>query len=153
MDEEVARRHFSQALEHSAPEFERFFLARFFGLSISYDENPERCIVEFPYADFMNNPQGSLHGGVIAFALDVSMGHLCNRFLGASLTLDMTTRFLRPITDTARCEAQFLKKGRSIVHVESRLLDAGGKLAAVASSAWRVIQPPEGGSEERSETP
>jgi len=144
MDQEVAKRHFFEALENSAPEFERFFLARFFGLSISYDESPERCIVEFPYADFMNNPQGSLHGGVIAFALDVSMGHLCNRFLGTAVTLDMTTRFLRPIKDAARCEAQFLKKGRSMAYVESRLFDAEGKLAAVASSAWRVREPPEG---------
>jgi acyl-CoA thioesterase len=152
MDEEVARRHFFEALEHSSPEFERFFLARFFGLRIHYGKDPERCFVEFPYADFMNNPQGSLHGGVITFALDVSMGHLCNRFLSTSVTLDMTTRFLRPITDTARCEARFLKKGRSIAHVESSLFDTRGRLAAVASSTWRVLEPPGGEGYRQPET-
>jgi acyl-CoA thioesterase len=141
MNKEVARRRFLDALEHSTPEFERFFLARFFGLRISYGEDPERCFVELPYADFMSNPQGSLHGGVIALAMDVSMGHLCNKFLNTSVTLDMTTRFLRPVTAASRCEARFLRKGRSIAHTESRLFDTEERLAAVASGTWRVLEP------------
>jgi acyl-CoA thioesterase len=152
MNKEAARRQFLDALEHSTPEFERFFLARFFGLRITYGEDPERCFVELPYADFMRNPQGSLHGGVMAFAMDVSMGHLCNKFLNTSVTLDMTTRFLRPVTAASRCEARFLRKGRSIAHTESRLFDTRGQLAAVASGTWRVLEPADGGGKRRSET-
>jgi uncharacterized protein (TIGR00369 family) len=57
-----------------------FFLARFLGLEISYGD--EVCVVEIEVRDFMFNPQGSLHGGVIAFALDVAMGHLIKRSIG-----------------------------------------------------------------------
>ena len=100
----------------------------------------------------MSNPQGSLHGGVMAFAMDVSMGHLCNKFLNTSVTLDTTTRFLRPVTDKSRCEARFLRKGRSISHIESRLFDTKGQLAAVASGTWRVLEPVDGEGKRRSET-
>jgi acyl-CoA thioesterase len=116
---------------------------RFFGLRVSYEEDPERCFVELPYEDFMKNPQGTLHGGVTAFAMDVSMGHLCNKFLSVSVTLDTTIRFLRPITEASRCEARFLKKGRSISHIESRIFDANGQLAAVANGTWRALAPAE----------
>jgi uncharacterized protein (TIGR00369 family) len=143
MNKEAARRQFLEALENSSPEFERFFLLRFFGLRVSYEEDPERCFVELPYEDFMKNPQGTLHGGVTAFAMDVSMGHLCNKFLSVSVTLDTTIRFLRPITEASRCEARFLRKGRSISHIESRIFDANGQLAAVANGTWRALAPAE----------
>jgi uncharacterized protein (TIGR00369 family) len=58
-----------------------FFLARFLGLDISYGD--EVCVIEIEVKEFMFNPQGSLHGGVIAFALDVAMGHLIKRAIGA----------------------------------------------------------------------
>ena len=48
MNKEAARRQFLEALENSSPEFERFFLLRFFGLRVSYEEDPERCFVELP---------------------------------------------------------------------------------------------------------
>ena len=35
MNKEAARGRFLDALEHSSPEFERFFLLRFFGLRVS----------------------------------------------------------------------------------------------------------------------
>lgn len=117
--------------------FEKFFLARFFDLTVSYGD--ETCRVDLPVSDYLFNPQGSLHGGVMSFALDVSMGHLCNRFLSAGVTLEMKTQFMRPITGDCRCEASFLKKGRRVAFIESRLLDAQDTVAAVASSTWMLL--------------
>ena len=118
MDEQAARQAFEAALESYRPEFGRFFLARFLGLEISYAD--EVCVVEIDVKDFMFNPQGSLHGGVIAFALDVSMGHLIKRSIGrAGITLEMKTQYLRSAgVGRVRCEGRFLKKGRSIVSLE-----------------------------------
>jgi uncharacterized protein (TIGR00369 family) len=139
MDEKAARRAFEAALETHRPEFGRFFLSRLFGLEISYAE--EVCIVEIDVKDFMFNPQGSLHGGVIAFALDVSMGHLIKRSIGrAGITLEMKTQYLRPAgVGRIRCEGRFLRKGRSIVSLESRMTNTEGKLAAVATSTWQML--------------
>lgn len=139
MNKDAARARFDQALTEHEPQFEKYFLARFFGLQFSYLED-ERCIVEVPVEDYMFNPQGTLHGGVIGFILDVSMGHLCKHFLGPAVTLEMKTQFLRPVDrGRIRCEASFLKKGRGIVSMESRIFDQNEKLLAIGTSTWHRI--------------
>ena len=139
MDETAAREAFDEALRTHRPDFGTFFLARLFGLAISYTD--ETCVVEVPVRDFMFNPQGSLHGGVIAFALDVSMGHLIRRTIGRpGITLEMKTQYLRPaLSGTVRCEGRFLRRGRTINYMESRMTDADGKLLAVATSTWQLL--------------
>jgi uncharacterized protein (TIGR00369 family) len=139
VDENAAREAFDEALRTHRPDFGTFFLARLFGLSISYTD--ETCVVEVPVRDFMFNPQGSLHGGVIAFALDVSMGHLIRRTIGRpGITLEMKTQYLRPaLSGTVRCEGRFLRRGRSINYMESRMTDEDGKLLAVATSTWQLL--------------
>jgi uncharacterized protein (TIGR00369 family) len=139
MDEDAARRAFETALATHRPDFGTFFLARLFGLDIAYTD--ETCIVELEVRDFMFNPQGSLHGGVIAFALDVSMGHLLRRTVGrAGITLEMKTQYLRPaLSGRIRAEGRFLKRGRTVNYLESRMTDEGGRLLAVATSTWQLL--------------
>ena len=141
MDENAAKAAFEEALQTHRPDFGTFFLAKLFGLEISYTD--EACLVEVPVRDFMFNPQGTLHGGVIAFALDVSMGHLIKHSLGRpGVTLEMKTQYLRPARGgRIRCEGRFLKRGRSINYLESRMTDEEGKLAAVATATWQLLPP------------
>ncbi|MET3505803.1 PaaI family thioesterase [Halalkalibacter oceani] len=139
MNENAARESFERALQEHKPEFEQFFLAKLFGLSFSYGE--DTCTIELESKDFMFNPQGTLHGGVISFILDVSMGHLCKRFLGAAITLELKTQFLRPVrTGTISCTSSFSKKGNNVIFLESKLYNEEGKLAAVATSTWYNIE-------------
>ncbi len=139
MNKKQARENFDYAIEHEKPEFEQFFLAQLFGLSFSYGE--ETCRIELESKDFMFNPQGTLHGGVISFILDVSMGHLCKKFLGMSTTLEMKVQFLRPVkTGNIYCESRFLKKGNKIIALESNLYNEEDKLAAVGTSTWYMIE-------------
>jgi uncharacterized protein (TIGR00369 family) len=97
--------------------------------------------VEVPVHDFMFNPQGSLHGGVIAFAMDVSMGHLIKRtFARPGITLEMKTQYLSPAgAGRVRCEGRFLRRGRTINYLESRMTGGDGKLLAVATSTWLLL--------------
>lgn len=137
MDEKTARDAFENALATYQAGFGTFFIAKLFGLDISYLD--EKCVIRFPVRDFLFNPQGSLHGGIIGTIMDISMGHLLQKGTGVGgATLEMKLQFLRPVSSgTARCEAAFLRKGRSVAFLESRLFDADGKLAAVASSTWK----------------
>lgn len=138
MNDKAARESFERALKEHKPEFEQFFLAKLFGLSFSYGE--DTCTVELESKDFMFNPQGTLHGGVISFILDVSMGHLCKRFLGTAITLELKTQFLRPVrTGKISCTASFSKKGNNVIFLESKLYNEDGKPAAVATSTWYNI--------------
>lgn len=135
MNKEIAQKRFSHALENQQPEFEKFFLAQFFNLSISYGE--EECVVEVGVEDYMFNPQGSLHGGVISLIMDVSMGHLCKKFIGTAVTLEMKVQYLKPIKNekiTAR--GTFLKKGKTVNYTESKIYNQDGVLAAIANATW-----------------
>lgn len=134
MDEELVRQRFETALAEHKWEFGEFFLLRFFGLTVSYGD--QTCRVEIPTAEYMGNPQGSLHGGVLSLAMDVSMGHLCQRFLGQAVTLSMSTEYLRAVRGPVVCEARFLKPGRRLVFLESRVTDEHGELAAMATANW-----------------
>jgi uncharacterized protein (TIGR00369 family) len=141
MDETAARAAFEQALQTYHQDFGTFFLARLFGLDFAYGDEggDETCIVTGTVKDFMFNPQGTLHGGVISFIMDVSMGHLLRRVSGPGTTLEMKLQFFRPATTgDIRAVGRFLKKGRSINYLESRLTQNGADLA-MATSTWMLL--------------
>jgi acyl-CoA thioesterase len=116
--------------------FGNFFLSRFLNLDISYDDEAQTCQVVLPYAPYLCNPQGTVHGGIITTAMDISMGHLCHRFLATAVTIEMQLRFFRPLVGTGRIEGRLLRPGRRLVHLESRLFDEQDKLAAFAVGSW-----------------
>lgn len=138
IQETQARQAFEQALETYSQDFETFFLARLLDLRFSYDE--ELCHVDMAVHDFMFNPQGSLHGGIIALLMDVSMGHLLKRHFGAGATLEMKTQFLSPIREgEIRATGSFMRRGRATQFLRSELRTADGELAAFATSTWKVL--------------
>ena len=141
IDETIARKHFDDAVQSYSQDFGTFFLARLLRLDIAY--SGETCRVDFPVVDFLFNPQGTLHGGIITTVLDISMGHLLRHNYGYSgSTLELKTQYLSAITTpTAWCEARFLKKGKSIVFLESRMFSQTNELAVVASSTWKANKP------------
>jgi uncharacterized protein (TIGR00369 family) len=138
VDEAAAREAFERALLEHTQEFGKFFLARLFGMDIRFPDGC--CRVSLTPRDFMFNPQGSLHGGIIATVLDISMGHLLQHAVGVGMTLQMNTQFIKPARQgVVQARAGFLRKGRSINYLESRMTDAEGGLMAVASSTWRLL--------------
>lgn len=129
----------SRAAQEARPEFGQFFLARFLDLAISYDDDERTCTVRLPYAPHLCNPQGSVHGGIITTALDISMGHLCHHVLGTAVTVEMQQRFFRPLTGDGRCVGSILRAGRRLVHLESRLYDDQDRLAAASTGTWHLL--------------
>ena len=139
VDEKTARAALERALETHEQDFGKFFLARFFGCEFEYTD--DACRVSFEMTDFMTNPQGGLHGGVIAFVLDISMGHLLWKKAGAGTTLEMKVQYAKAaragrLTATAR----FLRQGRSISYLRSELTDQSGELIAFATSTWMSLK-------------
>lgn len=145
IDAEAARAQFERALESHEQVFEKFFLARFIGLEYSYlpeeapDSEKEVCRIEFEAAEMLMNPQGTLHGGVIATVMDISMGHLVNRIAGPGATIEMKIQFMRPVSaGRAVCEGRFLRRGRNLSFMESRFYGPDGKLAGLATATWKT---------------
>jgi uncharacterized protein (TIGR00369 family) len=138
MDEIVARGRIENALADYKQEFGSFFIAKMLGLEILYREN--NCIIKFPVEDFLFNPQGTYHGGMLATIMDISMGHLIKEVTGkAGITLEMKNQYLRPLTNgPASCEGKFIRQGRSVSFLESRVCDSNRKLIAHGTSTWKM---------------
>ena len=126
-------------------DFETFRFARFLGLRFEYlpldapDERKEACRLTFEVADSIRNPQGALHGGAMASAMDISMGHLLNKVDGPGATIEMKIQFIRPVAaGTAICEGRFIRRGKTLSFMESRLFGPDGKLAALATATWKM---------------
>ena len=116
-------------------EFGSFYLSRFLGFEISYKNDV--CVVQFTVKSPMQNPQGTLHGGIIATAMDVSMGHLLHHTIGAGATLEMNIKYLLPLKEgIVVCEGSFLKQGKTIGFLQSHMYREDKKLAAYASATW-----------------
>ncbi|WP_426246877.1 PaaI family thioesterase [Nocardioides sp. LHG3406-4] len=142
VDVELVVARAQAAATDPAREFGSFFLTRFLDLDIDYDDDEQTCTVTLPYAVHLCNPQGSVHGGVITTAIDISMGHLCHRFLSTAVTIEMQMRFLRPLTGTGTCTGRVIRAGRRIVHLESRMTDDDGRLVAMGTGSWHRLDVP-----------
>ena len=128
-------------------DFPRGSFAAATGRLLFKPDGPGRALCRMFPTDGHMNMGGSIHGGAVMSFIDMAMfagGRCAGMHQGHYVTLDMTTRVLRPVTAASRCEARFLRKGRSIAHTESRLFDTEERLAAVASGTWRVLEPVDG---------
>jgi uncharacterized protein (TIGR00369 family) len=152
LNADAARDRFERALDEHEQVFERFFLARLLGLEFAYlpEEAPaprkESSRISFEITEMMMNPQGVLHGGIMAMVMDISMGHLVNKTAGPGATIEMKIQFMRPVgAGQAVCEGSFLKRGRSLSFMESRFYGPDGKLAGLATATWKTPESQPGG--------
>ncbi|MER8004438.1 MULTISPECIES: PaaI family thioesterase [unclassified Streptomyces] len=94
------------------------------------------------------NPIGSVHGGIYATMLDSAAGCAVQSTLpqGVAYTsLDLTVKFLRPITaDTGKVRAvgSVLSSGRRTALAEARLFDSADRLLAHATSSCMLFPVP-----------
>jgi uncharacterized protein (TIGR00369 family) len=93
------------------------------------------------------NPIGSVHGGVHATLLDSAMSCAVHSRLAAGqsyTTLDMTVRYLRPVSTASgalRAEGTLVSFGSRVATAEGTLTDSHGKLVATGSTTCLVMSP------------
>jgi len=139
VDEATARAAFARALAGEREVFGDFFLSRLLGLEIT--QTDDACIVAFDVADFLYNPQGSLHGGIMATALDIAMGHRLNHLLGPGTTLESKFQYLGAIRQgRVTCRGEMLRQGRSICFLRAEARDPAGEILAFATSTWKLLK-------------
>ncbi|MFJ7126031.1 PaaI family thioesterase [Streptomyces sp. NPDC098101] len=107
-----------------------------------------RVVFSFEPAEEHYNPIGSVHGGVYATLLDSAAGCAVHSTLpvGTAYTsLDLSTRFLRPITiatGKVRAVGTVLSRGRRTALAEAGLYDAEDRLLGHATSTCMVFPVP-----------
>ncbi|MFE5512521.1 MULTISPECIES: PaaI family thioesterase [unclassified Streptomyces] len=107
-----------------------------------------RVVFSFEPAEEHYNPIGSVHGGVYATLLDSAAGCAVHSTLprGTAYTsLDLSTRFLRPITiatGKVRAVGTVLTRGRRTSLAEAGLYDAEDRLLGHATSTCMLFPIP-----------
>mgnify|MGYP001158109259 CR=1 FL=1 len=146
MNPQKVRDHVDSILESYEQVFEKFFLAKFLGLNFEYmpleanDSDKEFSHFTFEVNEMLMNPQGFLHGGIMATVMDISMGHLLRKVIGPGITIEMKTQFLRSASKgLTTVEGRFIKKGKELSFMESRLWGSDGKLAALTTATWKML--------------
>jgi uncharacterized protein (TIGR00369 family) len=107
----------------------------------SWDERS--VTLEFPLEDWQANGLGTLHGGILAAMLDLTMSLCIYSFSRQSIppTITMTTNYLRPVPlpGTLLVKATRTSLGRKNATAYSEaILPASGKLAATALGTYAV---------------
>ncbi|MCM1945006.1 MULTISPECIES: PaaI family thioesterase [Streptomyces] len=122
-------------------------IAALLGFSLEEAEHG-RAVFALEPGEEHYNPIGSVHGGVYATLLDSAAGCAVHTTLPQGIaytSLDLQTRFLRPITmDTGKVRAvgTVLSQGRRTALAEAGLYDAQDRLLAHATSTCMLFPVP-----------
>ena len=98
--------------------------------------------------EFHYNPLGTVHGGVIATILDTAASCAVHSTLPVGVgytTLDLTTKFLRPVTvDSGKltCVGTVISRGRRTALGQAQLTDERGRLVAHATASCLLFDIP-----------
>jgi uncharacterized protein (TIGR00369 family) len=111
----------------------------------SFEAELGKVTVTMRAQEFHYNPLGGVHGGVMATLLDTAAGCSVHSTLAVGemyTSLDLTTKFLRPVTVDSgllRCEGTVLNRGRRVALAQAELTDQAGRLVAHATSTCLIM--------------
>lgn len=122
-----------------------FPLSDFLGMAVTAEEKGH-ATAHLDAGVVHHNPHGFVHGAALFAMVDTSMGAAVMGMLDPGLrctTIELHLRFLRPVVDGELiADTVVVKPGRRVMHLESRVTDADGRLVATATSAFAVVGDP-----------
>ena len=112
------------------------------GEVLDYDPETETLINRFPVLDEHLNPYGNMQGGIIAAAIDNTIGPLSMIVSPPNFTRYMNLKYGRVVSpDLAyiNVTATFIKKNKRQLFFEAVVKDSeGNKLASAKSTHWVI---------------
>jgi uncharacterized protein (TIGR00369 family) len=117
-------------------------LLEFIGIDIDH-LSEEKAILILPLRREFLQGAGVVGGGILATLADEAMGHIVAANLTdeqTAATIEMNITYLKSVTSgEIRAEASLVKKGRSIISLQSDILNESGELVAKASGSFLII--------------
>jgi acyl-CoA thioesterase len=115
-------------------------------IGLSFEERRagySRCMLEIGERHL--NPNGVAHGAVLYAMADTGMGAALHATLDPGqicATIQITMNYFKPVRPgVVSCETTLVNRGRSVAHLESRLL-VGEALVATASGNYAILAAP-----------
>ena len=100
------------------------------------------------YREDLTNPDGVLHGGVIATQIDAGITQamlMTDEYAavrdtrGTMATVNLEVKYLRPLVKgTMTCESEIIHRGRRVVHARSVTRNEAGKELALGSATMLI---------------
>jgi uncharacterized protein (TIGR00369 family) len=127
-------------------EYGDFPLRRFLGMGLSGDEPGVGLAHVEVGADHLN-PNGVVHGAVLFALVDTAMGKATMSALDEPgrycASIEVSLRFIRPaVTGRLTATATVVKRGRSVVHLDGRIVDDDDRLIATAAGTFAILGEP-----------
>jgi uncharacterized protein (TIGR00369 family) len=119
-------------------------MARLIGFACVVAE-PGEIVMELVPEQSLENTMGLLHGGTAAAMLDTAMGAAAHTLLPAdkaTVTLDLTITYLRPLTQASgpvRATGKVLNLGGRTAYVQGEVHDGASRLAAHAVGNFSIV--------------
>jgi uncharacterized protein (TIGR00369 family) len=110
-----------------------------------FHAEPGSVTVQMRAQSFHYNPLGGVHGGMIATLLDTAAACSVHSTLNVGegyTSLDLTTKFLRPVTVDSgllTCTGKVISRGRRTALAEAQLMDESGRVLAHATSSCMIF--------------
>ncbi len=118
------------------------------GLEVE-DMGPGFARVSVELVDHLRNPNGQMHGGVIATLVDMSISQAMlmtdtyqrvRETRGLMTNVDLRMKYLRAVgKGRATVESKIVHEGRRVVHVASTVTDHRGKTVALGDATLMIV--------------
>ncbi|MEM0021380.1 MAG: PaaI family thioesterase [Fervidicoccaceae archaeon] len=100
-----------------------------------------RAVGTFPFLKQFVNPNGTIHGGIIAAAVDQigSVASWTSHRGENQVTLELKINYLRPLTEDEspfKVIGEVLKSGKTTIVTEVRIYGKSGSLLVAALGTW-----------------
>jgi uncharacterized protein (TIGR00369 family) len=120
-----------------------FPLQRFLGMELSADE-PGVGVAHVEVCDDHLNPNGVVHGAVLFALVDTAMGKATMSTIDQvgqyCASIEVSLRFLRPtIAGRLTATVTVVKRGRTVVHLDGRIVDDDHRLIATAAGTFAIL--------------
>lgn len=126
----------------TSTEYGEFPLKHFLGMEVTSGE-PGAGIARVVLGDDHLNPNGVVHGAVLFALVDTAMGKATMNAIEPGrfcASIEVSLRFIRPATaGQLTAVANVVKQGRSVVHLDARVLGDDERLIATAAGTFAII--------------
>jgi acyl-coenzyme A thioesterase PaaI-like protein len=112
------------------------------GEFLAYDAETGTLTTRFPVLDRYLNPYGAMQGGMVAAAIDNTLGPLSMLVAPPNVTRRLEIKYSRAVTPDLGCvlvKARFLEQDGRWLHFKADVRDEGGTLLARARATHWIL--------------